>query len=329
MISSQRFARRFVLGLVVVAMLGAGFAEAGLFSRSRKEPRAEGPQGDLAIASLQIHEITAQGGAPRYLLRAVVENRGDLPRTAPFRVTFHADIEGAFLGGCMGESLEKGARGLCEVWSAGAAPPGTSRITAKIDRAAEGLDTWDADVANDRVEEAIVAGDKAKQPVRIAIYDVQPHVIQGAGEVRFEFTVEAAHLVWLIVQNEEPRLVAGHPEDGVLTGQGRLTIRDSGPITLVARDLGGSYVYRTVPITNAYRTAQPDWSQPQAGKDAGLGTLSAFAESNSEAEADPVVLAGLKNYIAGKRWNDRGLAPLDLSGERKRDPGTAINPAAR
>lgn len=327
---STRASRIVLLALVFLAVTAAAVPDAAAWKGSRRDEPPPGPRGDLAVVSLAAHEIAAQGAPPRYLLRVVVENRGELALTSPYQVVFRADRGDSPIGGCRGEELAQGASALCEVWSVGSIAPGTSSITASLDRGDPVLAAWDANTSNDAATSTLGSHVGDGVPLRIAHFDVLPHVLQGAGDVRFRFTVEGAHLAWIIVQSEAPRLVAGHPAEGVLDGSGKSHVKDSGPVTLVARDLSGAYVYRTVPLTNAYRPAPVDWAGDESGQDSGLGAFQVLAQgAATSGPADPIVLAGLQAYISNKRWNERGSAPLDLTGEKRRDPGTATNPASR
>ncbi len=201
-----------------------------------------------------------------------------------------------------------------------------NRYAVRLDRRSFGIERWDRRRRNDQAVTRLVTS--ARRPaVRIDEFEVLPRVLRGMGEVSFRYAVERGHLVWILVEGEPPRLLGGHPADGLLTGQGRLRVRESGPVTLVARDSAGRFVYRTIPVTNTFRPHRA-WA-PDAGDDTGaIVAVRVVGPDDAEAPVDPVVLGVLERRIASIGWAPEG-SPDPFAPHRPRRGENVLNPAAR
>jgi hypothetical protein len=310
--------------LIVLLATGVPSAEAG----RRHRDAAPAVSGDLALSGFEVRALRTRGAVPRMLLRVVVENRGPNGWDSAYAVAFRGIENPDTFGLCRGDGLAAGARSVCHTWVPATGLPRDDGLTAAVERD-DALDEWDVDETNDRVElPASALSLSGDVPLRVASFEVRPHVLQGMGEVRYSFTVEKGHLAWLLVQDEDPMLVGGHPDDGLLTGSGKVRIRESGPVTIVARDTTGEFVYRTVMVTNVYEPARKRWDAGEPGGDGVMTWVSASVLDSDEAPAsvEEVMMAHLRSLLSRQPQEPARTRPLDLGPRVVERPTNVANP---
>ena len=330
---------RLLIALAVGLALAGGVvltppAEAG--RRWSEEPSDEtGPPGDLSIIGFELFEVGSPGMHHRVLARVQVENQSPLDLETPFTVRIVRDVSrpqrAEALSECRGEALPRGQIAICDFWLDGGLVDQGDSLLAALDRSQETFDEWDGDRSDDTRAAIMRTRTGTRGSLRIASWDVRPRILHGMGEVQFSFTVESGHLVWVMsAEDDEPRLVGGHPADGLLSGQGTLRIRESGPITIVARNSLGGYVYAAIPVLNSYESVKPFWgSETSAAEVDGYVTPRILDPGVYEDDDDQVILKNIRTYLAGKNWKAalEELRQLDKQGNKPR-PASALNPRA-
>jgi hypothetical protein len=222
---------------------------------------------------------------------------------------------------------------VCEIWLHGGAIDEGEVIAARLDRSLDDYDDWDGDPTDDARSTRIRTILPGGHVLRIASWDVQPRILHGRSQAQFNFTVEGGHLAWLLVAGEAPKLLAGHPADGLMTGRSSVLIERSGPVTLVARNSLGAFVYETIPVLNTYEEAAIDWGDEPAddGVVSGAPRVSVLAEGVYEVDENEVILDHLGEYLSRRDWT-RALGELRQAAGRARiqpEPANALNPARR
>lgn len=323
---TNKFATRAVLtGLSLLLMLMPTTGEAGLFGRKGKA--AQNTVGaDLAVIDLRVHEVRTGGTEPRLVLQALVENQKPVNRTEPFEVIIRRQDAKHALGTCRGEALPQGQVALCELWLAGEPVKQGDVFEAVLNRSIGNFAKWDTDPSDDRRTYEIRTIAERGQALRLVRFDLDPLTIQGSSEVQFRFQVEGAHLVWLLAGDEPPRLLAGHPADGLLQGKGKQRLSKSGPVTLVARNSFGSYIYQTVPVRNVYDQDTTLWSKvtPQQADD--VPVMKVLDPGVYDVDEDVVILENLRQYLASKDW---ALAVRERDERARPRETNVLNPKAR
>ncbi len=304
-------------------------AAPGLFGGRKDKAPVDGLGGDLAVIDLRVHEI--RGGAePRVVVQALVENQKPINRTGPYELVIRRKDSKAPLGSCRGEVLPQGQVALCELWLMNSAVRQGEVYEASLNRSVGDFAAWDSDPSDDRRTYEVRTVTEGGQVLRLAGFDVMPQTIQGVAEVQFRFQVEGAHLVWLLAEDRPPRLLGGHPSDGLLQGKGKERISTSGPLTLVARNSYGSYVYQTIPIINSYQQVAPDWLRVPPQEVDGSATMKVLDPGVYDIDEDQVILDHLKEYLAAKDWQIaiQHLRTVTPDNDRPQ-PASVLNPKAR
>jgi len=325
---SERCRIATLLLLALLLVLPAP-ARAGRRWQEREKPTAPVDQ-DLRIAELQVDHVSTAGARHRVLIRALVENRGSVDRTEPWRLVVDGPKQREPLATCAGDALPQGQVALCEMWVDGNPFDEGQTVTAWLDRRWEGLGDWDADPDDDRAETEARSFPPGGEPLRIVRWEVRPRILHGMGEVQFRFTVEGAHLVWLLAEGHEPRLLAGHPADGLVSGNGTERITTSGPVTLVARNSIGAFVYQTIPVLNSYRPRRPHWSKRDGAIAHDVVVARLLEPGVVEVSEDELVLGRLSEYLSARDWAS-ALDQLRRLDERraKPQPASVLNPESR
>ncbi|RMG44120.1 MAG: hypothetical protein D6718_10685 [Acidobacteria bacterium] len=325
--SFRRCASRFLFAWIAAALLAvAPSAEAGRRWQGRPEERPSAAPGNLGIADLHAYQISTGGASHRVLLRALVENQSPVDRERPWRLVVRGS-GGDPLSTCAGDGLPRGRVAVCEMWLDGNPFDEGDRIEARLDRQWEDLAEWDGDPSNDRAETEYRTFPPGGAPLRIASWNVRPRILHGMGEVQFDFTVEGAHLVWLLVEGKPPRLLAGHPADGLVSGRGTERITSSGPVTLVARNSLGAFVYEAIPVLNSYRPRRPRWDDAGAAPSSDVVLAKVLEAGVYEIPADEIVLGRLSSYLAARDWAAALEHLRELDRQRSQPvPASALNP---
>ncbi|MDQ7006322.1 MAG: hypothetical protein Q9Q40_03750 [Acidobacteriota bacterium] len=339
----RRFATLAVAAMVIFLLLPPGFAG----RRWSERERHDGPPGNLAVISFKLYEVGVAGVRHQMLARVLVENQSPLDLESPFRVligraeaTPAAGGRGIFkrkprpgsaaVGSCRGELLPRGQVAICDIWLQADLLAEGEEIAARLDRSLPGYAAWDGDPSNDQLVTRLRTTTPGRSTLRIAKWDVRPRILHGMGEVQFRFTVEGAHLAWLLSENEkEPRLVAGHPADGLLSGNGTIKIRESGPLTLVARNSLGAFVYETIPVLNSYEPPQNAWHQAPAAAVDAEATARILDPGVYDEDDNRIILDNLASYLAAKDWAVELERLRRLGEEDKPLPASVLNPKAR
>jgi len=340
----RRFATLAAAFLIILSILPAGLAGRRWSERERKD----GPPGNLAVISFKLYEVGVAGVRHQMLARVLVENQSPLNLESPFRVLIgragaapttrsgrgifkrRQRLENTAVGSCRGELLPRGQVAICDIWLQADLLAEGEEIAARLDRSLPGYAAWDGDPSNDQLVTTLKTSTPGRSTLRIAKWDVRPRILHGMGEVQFRFTVEGAHLAWLLSENEEePRLVAGHPADGLLSGKGTIKIRESGPLTLVARNSLGAFVYETIPVLNSYEPPKNAWHQaPAAGVDA-EATARILDPGVYDEDDNRIILDNLAAYLAAKDWAVELERLRRLGEEDKPLPASVLNPKVR
>ncbi len=332
----SRFVFAALLGILVttgILITTALPVQAGLFGGRKNKPAqtTNAIGGDLAIIDLRVHEIRTAGAEPRIVAQALIENQKPINRTGPFEVQIRRTDSRQNFGSCRGEALPQGQVALCEVWLMNQSLRQGDVFEAVLNRSVGDFNSWDTDQADDRRSTEVRTIGEGNQVLRLATFDVVPQQIQGVADVQFRFQVEGAHLVWLLTEDNPPRLLAGHPSDGPLQGRGKERITNSGPLTIVARNSFGSYVYQTIPVINTYQQAAPKWAQVPAQSVDGSATMKVLDPGVYDVDEDQVILEHLRSYLAAKDWNAALERLRQLPGPPNDgpQPASVLNPKAR
>lgn len=204
----------------------------------------------LALIDVKAYQVLLSREERRVLVRALIENRSAHDLGSPFRLDIALRRGGRTVGNCRGDAGLPAARvALCEVWidPRDAALEGAV-LEATLARDLSGFAEWDKVPVDDARQVVLRTLTDETGTLRIREWVLDPVMLSAAGEVNFRFAVDGAHLVWVMTDERDPRLLAGHPADGTLEGRGRITASRSGPITLIARNSLGVYVYRAAPV---------------------------------------------------------------------------------
>jgi hypothetical protein len=338
-VASRPLRNRHVLALALGATLLLGLALAPPAEAGRRWSEGSdetGPPGDLSIIGFELFEVGSPGVHHRVLARIQVENQSPLNLETPFTVRIVRDgrrpQEAEALSECRGEALPRGQIAICDIWLGGDRVEQGESLVAVLDRSQESFDDWDGDASDDTRAAIMRTRAGARGSLRIASWQVRPRILHGMGEVQFSFTVEGGHLVWVMTEEEEqPRLVAGHPADGLLSGKGTLRIRESGPITIVARNSLGGFVYAAIPVLNSYETPKPSWGrETSAAAVDGYVTPRILDPGVYEDDDNEIVLQSIRTYLEAKNWTAalERLRRLDERDEEPR-PASVLNPRAR
>ncbi|MBP7147762.1 MAG: hypothetical protein KBD01_09470 [Acidobacteria bacterium] len=317
------------LGTGLLFQAGAAFAQSAEERPLPDEASLKGVPGNLAVIDVKTYQLGISGGTKRLLVRSLVENQTPIDRDGPWRLQLRRRAGKEALGTCRGEILPRGRVAVCEIWVDDQDLVEGEALEAALDRSVPGFAKWDKNQADDVRGTNVRSVPEEGQLLRVAQWELRPMVLQGTGEVNFRFTVEGAHLVWLLSGDKPPRLLAGHPADGVLTGQGRLQVRESGPVTIVARNSLGAFVYQAVPILNTYQPGKVEWLAGEAQQVDGEATARILdAGVYDVEEEDGIVLSNIQSYLAAKEW---AAFLKKRSGEDRPDPVPAgvLNPKAK
>ena len=339
--SYSRVLRRVLTALVITVLVLISSSSVFAGRRWLNRPKEDGPPGNLAVMSFQLYEIGVGSTRHQILARVLIENQSPLDRLKPFRVVVLRDEDRTarlgkqrneieILGTCNGEALPRGQVAICDIWLRGGLIEEGESIIAVLDRSIESFDIWDGEAGNDRRSAALRTMPGGGHVLRVASWEVRPRILHGMGEVQFRFTVEGAHLVWLLSQEEdEPRLIAGHPADGLLTGKGLVRVRSSGPLTLVARNSLGAFVYETIPVLNSYQQPKPSWVQSPVDSIDDAAVARVLDPGVYEEDDNEIILKNLRLYLGTKNWAVE-LERLRRLGESDRPmPANVLNPKAR
>ncbi len=315
--------------------LAAGPADAGRrWTNEQKAPVGNGGPGDLAVAELEVFELAASGMSKKHLVRALVENRAEVDLASAWRLELALDAKDVVVAECVGESLPRERVGVCEAWLPGGALKEGDVLRARLDREFEPYDEWDGEPTNDERTVRVRTIPASGQVLRVATFDVQPRILHGLGDAQFRFTVEGGHLAWLLIEGEEPRLLAGHPADGIVSGSSTVRIRKSGPVTLVARNSLGAFVYVTIPVLNTFDRPATSWGtepSPAGDTEPRPGQAAILPVGVYDVDENLAVLSNLSAHLASRDWAS-SLEELRRADERRREqpkPANALNPARR
>lgn len=239
--------RRFGWGIALLAGLLPGFGRA---AEKPAPPAAAGQtlQGNLAVIEIKLFELSLGGAERRLLVRSLVENQTATDLAGPFVVEHFNTRNRMPLGSCRGEELPAHQVAVCDLWVRAEAVDEGESVEAVLNRRVPGFGAWDRAPVDDGQVATLRTIPEEGQKLAIHRWDIDPLVLTGAGEVGFRFSVEGAHLVWLLIPGKAPRLLAGHPADGTLSGEGRAQVQESGSLTLAARNSLGAFVYRNLPV---------------------------------------------------------------------------------
>ncbi len=325
--------RRFLVLVLLVSFTASSASLAGgLFGRKEKTPPAGGGVGaDLAVIDLRVHEVKTSGTEPRLVIQALIENQKPVGRTGTYELQVRLKGNRRVLGACRGEALPQGQIALCELWLDNEPVRQGDVVEAVLNRGVADFDRWDTDPSNDTRTSEVRTIAEGGQVLRLVTFDLVPQTIQGTSDVQFRFQVEGGHLVWLLAEDRPPRLLAGHPSDGLLQGKGRERLTTSGPVVLVARNSFGSFVYQTIPVVNAYQEVAPAWTRVPPQEVDGAATMKVLDPGVYDVDEDAAILAGLRAYLSSKDW----LAAVDRIREQQRrgggkpQPASVLNPKAR
>lgn len=290
--------------------------------------------GNLAIIDLKTYDIAMTGAERRILVRALIENQTPVN----FESSWSLDIRKAgkgkqqqSLGSCEGENLPQGRVAVCEVWVTGETLKEDDMVEAALRRTGT-LASWDRDSSDDMRSVVLRTTPERGNVLRIADWKLFPTILTGANEVQFEFTVEGSHLVWVLTPDAPgPRLLAGHPADGVLTGKGKERVKTSGPVTLVARNSLGAYVYQAVPVVHPYAAVKKTWQEAPKSDSAVVAAKAEILDAGVyDVPEDQVVLDEINAYLSAKDWAaEIKRMRLQVDGEPDPLPAGVLNPKAK
>lgn len=231
---------------------GGGEPESPLLDVPQLEVRKpdESVPPNLAVIDLRAYQVLVSRDERRILVRALIENQSAHDMPSPFRLEVKLHRGAQVVGTCRSEEGLPAARvALCEVWIDPKDPALEGAILeAELARSVPGFAAWDKVPADDRREVVLRTLTEETGTLRITDWSLRPVMLPRGGEVSFRFAVEGAHLVWLMFEDRPPRLLAGNPADGLLEGGGRVNVTATGPVTLIARNSLGVYVFRAAPV---------------------------------------------------------------------------------
>jgi hypothetical protein len=230
-----------------VALVAALVAACGLGDARSQSGADESSTGNAGITELTVFTIGADRADARSLTRVFVENLSDVELRHPWQVTLSDRESGATLARCGAARLPDSRVAVCELWLPAAAVTEEHVLVARLDRSLDGFANWDRDPADDERSTRVRTTLPGASPLEITAWEVSPREIFGQAEIHFRFDVAGAYLAWLLTADSD-LLVAGHPADGVLAGRGSVVLQRSGPVTLVARNALGAFVYESVTV---------------------------------------------------------------------------------
>lgn len=331
---STRALLRLAPLLVLLCSTEVSLAKRGDAAPAEAPTVAPGAAGNLAVIDLKTYEITTSGAERRILVRSLIENQTPIDLHGAFTLDLRKLGKGRTtqaLGSCSGDGVPQGRVAVCEIWVPGEQLKEQDLLEVGLRRSGA-LGAWDNDPSDDVRSIALRTTPERGNLLRIAQWRLFPTILSGAGDVQFEFTVEGAHLVWVLTPElTNPRLLAGHPADGVLTGKGRERIRISGPVTLVARNSLGAFVYHTVPVVHPYAPVKKTWTETTPGDAPQAGAIAQVLDAGVyDVPEDQVVLNYLTAYLAAKDWGAE-ISRLRQQAEGEPDPlpASALNPKAK
>ena len=330
MTSSPRTGFSLILFTAVLALaLGTARASARR-TEKRTPPPGAGVSGNLSVVDLRVHEVAAGGAEPRLVVQALVENQSPVSRSGAYALKIRHKDSRRELGVCTGNRLPQGQIALCELWLVGESASHGDVFEALLDRTAGDFGTWDGDPGDDGRRYSVRTITEGGQVLRLAQFDVAPQLFQGATEVQFRFQVEGGHLVWLLAEDRPPRLLAGHPADGLLVGKGRERIISSSPLTLVARDSFGSFVYQTIPVFNTYEQPSVEEARLPEERSESKVAMKVLEPGIYDVDEDQVILEKLRVHLAAKDWAQALQQLRDAPHQRPAPrPASALNPKTR
>jgi len=323
-----RISRAFPVILALLAVPAApGWADD---ETPLPEPDLSAVPGNMAMVDVRAFEIRTPGTDPRVLVQVLVENRTPRHYVGKWRAIVRRERRHAVIGECEGEALPRGQVAACNVWIPWSAVKEGETLEATLDREVPDFAAWDTDPSDDTRTVQLRTVPENGTVLRIARFEVSPRILQGMGEVRVRFSVEGAHLVWLLGAGKEPRLLGGHPADGLLEGRTTVRVRRSGPLTLVARNSLGAFVYQTVPVLNTYSPPKkPSWVKKTAQELDGKARAKILDAGVYDVDADRVILDNLRDYLAAKDWAKEYEMLRRRQDQGKPVPASVLNPEAR
>ncbi len=321
-------------GLATVFLMATHVTEPsaaqGRWSKGEEPTAGSRGPGDLAVVDLRAFEIGTTGSSPRFVVLALVENQGGLARTSPWRLRLYGTDRRTPLAVCSAAELPDGRVAVCEMGLAPGALEEGESVTARLDRSDSSFHEWDGEAANDERTSVVNTIPAGGQVLRIARWDVQPRIVHGRADAQFRFSIEGAHLAWLLVQGEDPKLLAGHPSDGLISGRSKVRVTRSGPVTLVARNSLGAFVYETIPVLNTYDDARPDWSEgAETIQEDDGGTMAAVLPLGVyDVDENESILEDITAHLSQSDWA-AALMQMRKAEEQSRSrpsPASALNP---
>ncbi len=316
--------------LALLAFLFAAFAPAWAGDEvPLPEADVSAVPGNMALVDLRAFEIRTPGTDPRVLVQVLVENRTPRHYVGKWRALVRRGRRHAVIGECEGEALPRGQVAACDVWIPWSAVEEGETLEAVLDRNVPEFAQWDSDPSDDARTVTLKTVPEDGTVLRIARFEVTPRILQGMGEVRVRFSVEGAHLVWLIGAGKKPRLLGGHPADGLLEGKTTVRIKRSGPLTLVARNSLGAFVYQTIPVLNTYSPPKkPSWVKKSAQELDGKARAKILDAGVYDVDSDHVILENLREYLATKDWAMEYEMLRRQHDRGKPVPASVLNPEA-
>jgi hypothetical protein len=329
---------RALLGAVLTLLLLTPASVWAAKKDREATPAAANPSapGNLAIIDVRAYDVATPGADRRLLVRALIENQTpenfeaawvlDLGRTKPQQN----------LATCQGQGLPQGRVAVCEMWVPGEAVKEQETLEVQLSRSGS-LGTWDRDAKDDTRQVVLRTTPERGNILRIAEWKLFPTILSGPTDVQFSFTVEGAHLVWVMTPDSTPRLLAGHPADGVLVGKGKERVKQTGPVTVIARNSLGAFVYQTIPVVNPYTEVKPKWTEapPQNANgtqpaNAGAALAQVLDAGVYDVDEDTVVLDYLARYLQAKDWAaEIKRLRQQVEGEPQPAPASALNPRTK
>ncbi len=330
-----RAALRFALAVVIgLALLHSPDSAAKKELDPPVTAAPAGAPGNLAIIDLKTYDIAMTGAERRILVRTLIENQTPVN----FESSWTLDVRKAgkgkqqqSLGTCEGANLPQGRVAVCEVWVAGETLKEDDMVESSLRRAGA-LAAWDRDSSDDLRSVVLRTTPERGNVLRIADWKLFPTILTGANEVQFEFTVEGSHLVWVITPDSPgPRLLAGHPADGVLTGKGKERVKTSGPVTLIARNSLGAYVYQAIPVVHPYAAIKKTWLEaPKSDTTEAAAKAEILDAGVYDVPEDQVVLDEINAYLSAKDWAaEIKRLRLQVEGEPDPVPASVLNPKTK
>lgn len=316
-------------GFLKQCLFWSAVAALVIFPADAREKKAkDSGSGNLAVIDFRVHPISTGGVPPRVVAQILVENQSPVPRTGPYAVEIRRKGEKQALGVCENdEGIPGGQVVLCELWLDDMPVRQNDAFEAYLNRNVGDFNRWDGDPADDVKSYDIRTTAEGGQVLRIANFEVLPRTVQGPSEVQFRFQVEGAHLIWLVSGDNPPRLLAGHPADGLLNGKGRERVTLSGPVTLVARNSFGAFVYQAIPVLNLFQPLPHPLAEKPKAEEGEPGQLRVLDPGVYDVDQDQSILENIRSFLAKKNW----IAALEGLREEATRPraASAINPMAQ